>query len=146
MSSFHLSLHVIILLLHLKICDTCSWEIQHHQQYINIYIKDTMYVYIQWLVPTKFDQSINQQSWNQVKEYYTHIVPCMVLHHQHWAWLPHDVVEWNLFSRFTPHFIHLSPCKSIWFLNYWIVHCRLWYFTEGVSKENIKVINRTIYV
>jgi hypothetical protein len=31
-------------------------------------------------------------------------------------------------------------------LNYWVEHCRLWSFTVGGRKENIKVINRTIYV
>ena len=144
MSSLHLSPHIIFLLLDLKFY-ICNWEIQHHQQYINMYINDTMYVYIQWLVPTKFEQSINKQSWNQVKEYYIHIVPCLVLCNN-CAWLPQDAVEWNLFSQFKPSFNHTSYCNSFYFVCCWIVHCRLWSFTEGWRKENTKLINTTINV
>jgi len=64
-----------------------------------MYINVEIYVYIQWLFPTKSEESINQQSWNQVMEYYIHIVPCFVLYYMHFG-LPQDAVEWNLFSRF----------------------------------------------
>jgi len=58
-----------------------------------------MYVYIEWLFPTYFEQSINKQSWNRVKEYYIHIVPCLVLRNYHSAF-PQDVGDWDFFSKF----------------------------------------------
>jgi len=110
-----------------------------------MYINDTMYVYIQWLFPTKSEETINQQSWNQLKEYYSYIVQCIALS-QMLVWLPHDAVEWNIFSRFKRCSNPVIKCNFFYWVCCWIVYCRLWRFTEVGRKENIKIINRTIYV